>query len=124
MFLMDVNSNIAVADGPLAGRTIFVCAGKRSVAEGMDILIDLAERLRSQRDIGFLFVGRGSDAHRLHVDANPRARKCCSCEEVGPSEISSLNAQEKILKGCDKHPQRINEANYDRATFMPLTSAR
>jgi len=121
---MDVNSNIAVADGPLAGRTIFFCAGNRRVAQGMGILIDLAERLRGQRDTGFLFVVRGSDAHRLHVDANPRARKCCSCEEVGPSEISSLNAQEKILKGCDKHLQRINEANCDRSTFMPLTAAR
>ena len=78
MFLMEVNSNIAVADGPLAGRTIFFCAGNRRVAQGMGILIDLAERLRGQRDTGFLFVGRGSDAHGLHVYANPRARKCCS----------------------------------------------
>lgn len=32
-----------------------------SSAGYMDVLIDLAERLRGRRDIGFLFVGRGSD---------------------------------------------------------------
>jgi predicted nucleotidyltransferase len=31
---------------------------------------------------------------------------------------------EKILKECDKHLQRINEASSDMATFMPLTAAK
>ena len=35
--------------GPLAGRTIFVYAGNMGVAQGMGILIDLAERLQRRR---------------------------------------------------------------------------
>jgi predicted nucleotidyltransferase len=31
---------------------------------------------------------------------------------------------EKILKECDKHLQRINEAYSDMSTFMPLTAAK
>jgi hypothetical protein len=46
------------------------------VAQGMDVLIDLAERLRGRRDIGFLFVARGSDARRLRADAKARAGLC------------------------------------------------
>ncbi|WP_248280559.1 hypothetical protein [Aromatoleum aromaticum] len=42
------------------------------VAQGMDILLDLAERLRARSDVGFLFVGRGSDARRLAADAQAR----------------------------------------------------
>jgi len=42
----DVGSSVSVADGPLAGRTVFVYAGNMGVAQGMDVLIDLAESLQ------------------------------------------------------------------------------
>jgi len=58
------------------------------VAQDMDVLIDLAERLRSRQDIGFLFVGRGSDAQRLRVDAKARGLdNVVFHDEIDPSEI-------------------------------------
>jgi glycosyltransferase involved in cell wall biosynthesis len=51
----------------LAGRRIFVYTGNMGVAQGMDCLLDLALRLRSRDDIGFLFVGRGSEVERLQA---------------------------------------------------------
>jgi glycosyltransferase involved in cell wall biosynthesis len=64
------------------------------VAQGMGILIDLAERLCSRRDIGFLFVGRGSDAQFLREEIE--ARKLDNVvfnEEIEPCEIPGLYAQ-------------------------------
>jgi glycosyltransferase involved in cell wall biosynthesis len=90
----DIGASISVADGPLVGRAIFVYAGNMGVAQGMDVLIDLAERLRSQRDIGFLFVGRGSDVQRLRVDAKARGLdNVVFHDEIDPSEIPGLYSQ-------------------------------
>lgn len=90
----DTDSSISVADGPLAGRKIFVYAGNMGVAQGMDILIDLAERLYTRRDIGFLFVGRGSDAQRLRADAKARGLdNVVFHDEIDPSEIAGLYSQ-------------------------------
>jgi len=90
----DVGSSISVAEGPLVGRTIFVYAGNMGVAQGMDVLIGLAERLKNRRDIGFLFVGRGSDAQRLRGDAKARGLdNVVFHDEIDPSEIPGLYAQ-------------------------------
>jgi glycosyltransferase involved in cell wall biosynthesis len=86
--------SISIAGSILAGRTIFVYAGNMGVAQGMDILIDLAERLRGQKNIGFLFVGRGSDARRLRDDAQVRGLdNVVFHDEIDPSEIPGLYAQ-------------------------------
>jgi glycosyltransferase involved in cell wall biosynthesis len=90
----DVGSSISVASGPLAGRSIFVYAGNMGVAQGMDVLIDLAERLRDRHEIGFLFVGRGSDAQRLREDAKVRELdNVVFHDEIDSSEIPGLYAQ-------------------------------
>lgn len=90
----DIGCSISVADGPLTGRTIFVYAGNMGVAQGMGILIDLAERLHDREDIGFLFVGRGSDSHILRDDAKARGlENIVFHDEVDPSEIPGLYAQ-------------------------------
>lgn len=90
----DVGSSISVAEGPLVGRTVFVYAGNMGVAQGMDVLLGLAERLRSRRDIGFLFVGRGSDAQRLRGDAKERGLdNVVFHDEIDPSEIPGLYSQ-------------------------------
>ncbi|MCG2745786.1 MAG: glycosyltransferase family 4 protein [Desulfobacteraceae bacterium] len=90
----DVGSSISVADGPLSGRTIFVYAGNMGVAQGVDVLIDLAERLRNRRDLGFLFVGRGSDVQRLRGDVKARGLDNVAFhDEIDPSEIPGLYAQ-------------------------------
>lgn len=90
----DTGCSISVADSVLAGRKIFVYAGNMGVAQGMDVLIFLAERVRDRRDIGFLFVGRGRDAERLRADVKARGLdNVLFHDEIDPSEISGLYAQ-------------------------------
>lgn len=89
-----VRCPIRVNETSLAGRKVFVYAGNMGVAQGMDILLDLAEKLSSRSDIGFLFVGRGSDAQRLKNSA--RARDLANVlffDEIHPDEIPDLYAQ-------------------------------
>jgi glycosyltransferase involved in cell wall biosynthesis len=86
--------SISLADSPLAGRKVFVYAGNMGVAQSMDILLDLAERLRARPDVGFLFVGRGSDARRLAADAQSRGLdNVVFRDEIHPDEIPGLYAQ-------------------------------
>lgn len=86
--------SLRVSETALAGRKVFVYAGNMGVAQGMDIVIDLAEKLVNRADVGFLFVGRGSDAARLKAMA--QARKLDNvlfCDEIHPDEIPDLYAQ-------------------------------
>lgn len=86
--------SIEVDQTRLKGRKIFVYAGNMGIAQGMDIVLELAERLHDRQDVGFLFVGRGSDAIRLRDSA--KARQLSNVEffdEIDPDEIPSLFAQ-------------------------------
>lgn len=86
--------SISVCDTPLAGRRIFVYAGNMGVAQGMGILLDLAESIKYRTDIGFLFVGRGSDAQRLRNDASVRGLdNVVFFDEIDPNDIPGLYAQ-------------------------------
>ncbi len=86
--------SITVSETPLAGRKIFVYAGNMGVAQGMDVLLDLADSLRQRNDIGFLFVGRGSDAPRLRADAAARGLdNVLFFNEIDPSEVPGLYTQ-------------------------------
>lgn len=86
--------SISINGTTLAGRKIFVYAGNMGVAQGMDILIDLAEKLKDRRDIGFLFVGRGSEAKRLAEESRKRFLDNIEFkDEIHPDEIPALYAQ-------------------------------
>lgn len=86
--------SIKLAETSLAGRKVFVYAGNMGVAQGMNILIDLAERLRHRSDVGFLFVGRGRDAEKLAASAKARAlENVLFQDEIHPDEIPGLYAQ-------------------------------
>lgn len=85
---------IRVSKTQLAGRKIFVYAGNMGVAQGMDILLDLAKQLRSRTDVGFMFVGRGSDATRLKTSAkDQQLDNVLFYDEIHPDEIPDLYAQ-------------------------------
>ncbi len=87
-------TTIDLASGPLAGRTIFVYAGNMGAAQGMDCLIDLAVRLRSRVDVGFLFVGRGSDVPRLRaLVAGHALDNVQFIDEVDADQVPGLLAQ-------------------------------
>ncbi len=86
--------SIDVASTPLAGRTIFVYAGNMGVAQGVDVLLDLAVRLKDRRDIGFLFVGRGSEVPRLRATAAERGMdNALFYDEIDSEEIPGLLSQ-------------------------------
>lgn len=86
--------SIRVDETSLAGRKVFVYAGNMGVAQGMDIVLDLAEQLSARPDVGFLFVGRGSDAGRLKEAAEARGlANVLFFDEIHPDEIPDLYAQ-------------------------------
>jgi glycosyltransferase involved in cell wall biosynthesis len=90
----NVGCRISVSATALSGRTIFVYAGNMGIAQGMDIVLALANRLRDRRDIGFLFVGRGSEVPRLKAFAARCALDNVAFhDEVDPREIPGLLAQ-------------------------------
>jgi glycosyltransferase involved in cell wall biosynthesis len=93
--------SICVARTALAGRRIFVYAGNMGVAQGIDILIDLATSLADRGDVGFLFVGRGSEADRLRAVA---ATRCLDnilfFDEIDADEIPGLYAQCDVGMVC------------------------
>ena len=86
--------SIRVDQTCLAGRKIFVYAGNMGVAQGMDILLDLAGMVQESSEIGFLFVGRGSEASRLReLTKNYNFNNVLFFDEIHPDEIPDLYAQ-------------------------------
>jgi glycosyltransferase involved in cell wall biosynthesis len=86
--------SIEIAKTPLAGRKVFIYAGNMGVAQGMSILLDLAEKLIHYTEVGFLFVGRGSEVKKLATDAQLRGlNNVLFKDEIHPDEVPGLLAQ-------------------------------
>lgn len=93
----NVGCSIAVEKTPLAGRRIVAYAGNMGVAQGMDMVIGLAQRMRERRDIGFLFVGRGSDVPRLKAMVTElKLDNVLFYDEIEPREVPGLLAQAHV----------------------------
>ena len=61
------------------------------IAQGMDVLISLAESLQERKDIGFIFVGRGSELERLKkYSSDKKLNNILFYEEVSSEEIPDL----------------------------------
>jgi glycosyltransferase involved in cell wall biosynthesis len=89
-----IGCSIDISKTHLSGRKIFVYAGNMGIAQGMGILLDFAEQLKARSDIGFVFVGRGTDARRLRTDAkNRELGNVLFFDEIDPDEIPGLYAQ-------------------------------
>lgn len=85
---------IRVNETQLAGRKVFVYAGNMGVAQGMDILLNLAERLLTRADVGFVFVGRGSEATKLKLAVQTKQlHNVIFFDEIHPDEIPDLYTQ-------------------------------
>jgi glycosyltransferase involved in cell wall biosynthesis len=90
----DVGCSIAIEMTALAGRKIFVYIGNMGVAQDMDIFIDLIENLRDREDIGFVFVGRGSEFANLTAQKKSRSLdNLLLFNEIDSREIPGLLAQ-------------------------------
>jgi len=87
-------SSISIKDTRLAGRKIFIYAGNMGVAQGLEILFQLAFNLKERKDIGFLFVGRGSEMERFRRDATFRSLdNVLLFDQIDADEIPSLYKQ-------------------------------
>ena len=93
----NVGCSVNIENTPLAGRRIVAYAGNMGVAQGMDMVIGLAEKMRERRDIGFLFVGRGSDVQRLkNLVEEKRLDNVLFHDEIEPNEVPGLLAQAHV----------------------------
>jgi glycosyltransferase involved in cell wall biosynthesis len=83
--------SISVADSSLGGRKIFVYAGNMGVAQGIGVVLDLAESLLKRLDIGFLMIGRGSEYIDFkHQALNRNLNNIIFFDEIDYVEIPSL----------------------------------
>jgi glycosyltransferase involved in cell wall biosynthesis len=90
----NVGCSIKVSETHLAGRRIFVYAGNMGAAQSMDMVLGLADRLKDRADVGFLFVGRGSDVPRLRALAEEKQLpNVLFHDEIDPTEVPGLLAQ-------------------------------
>ena len=86
--------SVDVSTLPIRNRKIFVYAGNMGIAQGMGDLLHLAEALLWNDEIGFLFIGRGSDMELLRNDAKKRGLiNTVFCDEIDTEEIPGLFAQ-------------------------------
>jgi glycosyltransferase involved in cell wall biosynthesis len=86
--------SIEVEKTALQDRFVFVYAGNMGRAQGLDIVVDLANKLRARSDIGFLLVGRGSETERLRASVDAlRLDNVLFFDEIDPVEIAGLYKQ-------------------------------
>ena len=61
------------------------------VAQGMDIFIELAESLKNKQDLGFIFVGRGSEVNKLkNSSIKKKLDNILFFDEISSDEIQNL----------------------------------
>ncbi|MDC1264477.1 glycosyltransferase family 4 protein [Amylibacter sp.] len=90
----NVECSIVLDNSKLAGRKIFVYAGNMGIAQGVDILLELAEKMSQRSDVGFIFVGRGSELTRLkRMALQLRLENTLFYDEIEPDEILQLYNQ-------------------------------
>jgi glycosyltransferase involved in cell wall biosynthesis len=86
--------SISIDNSILKGRKIFVYAGNMGIAQGMDILIDLAISLNHNTNIGFVFVGRGASMKAMQKKSKKfDLSNILFYDEIDPNEIPSLYDQ-------------------------------
>jgi glycosyltransferase involved in cell wall biosynthesis len=84
----------SLSDTPLAGRFLFVYAGNMGVAQNMDVLLHLADLLREDVGIGFVFIGSGSEKARLEkLSESLSLKNTLFLSEIDNIELKYLLAQ-------------------------------
>jgi glycosyltransferase involved in cell wall biosynthesis len=78
----------------LAGRTIFIYAGNMGIAQEFDLIMTLVSHYKNQSDVGFVFVGRGSEVDRLKaIKVSNSLDNIIFYDEIDSTEIPSLYSQ-------------------------------
>lgn len=89
----NVNSqtSIVLNDTCLKGRKVFVYAGNMGVAQNIDLLVEAAILAQDRMDVGFLFVGRGSELLRVKRRVHDSgANNILILDEIESDEIDAL----------------------------------
>ena len=85
---------IQIDKTPLSGRKIFAYTGNIGIAQGMDILLDLAAEFKNENSVGFIFVGRGTAVNDLKSKVLKfNLDNVLVFDEVEPAEIPDLLSQ-------------------------------
>ena len=86
--------SILIKETILKDRVIFVYTGNIGVAQGLELLLQILEKFKESPDIGFLFVGRGSEMKILSEFIGiQKIKNALIVDEIDPFEIPSLLSQ-------------------------------
>lgn len=89
-----ISCSIKLENSILSGRTICVYAGNMGKAQGIDSLFELAVKLRDNKEIGFVFVGRGSEVNRIREKIQSKSlSNVLLFDEIATEEIPGLYVQ-------------------------------
>jgi glycosyltransferase involved in cell wall biosynthesis len=84
-------SSIRLSNTCLRGKKIFIYAGNMGIAQGAIIFVELAKIMLKRNDVGFLFIGRGSELINLKKFAsNELLTNVLFFDEVPTQELVSL----------------------------------
>jgi glycosyltransferase involved in cell wall biosynthesis len=87
-------STIRINQSPLAGRKIFVYAGNMGIAQNPMSMLRLANAFKEKSDVGFIFIGRGSEIERMKCFIRDyKLTNALIFDEIHPDEILDLYAQ-------------------------------
>ena len=79
----------------LFNKKIFVYAGNMGIAQELDVFLKLAKKLANNPEIGFLFIGKGSEKKSLEkLSSNLNLKNVLFLDEIKSIEINGL------LKKC------------------------
>lgn len=86
--------SIIIKETSLIDKKVLVYAGNMGVAQDIELILNLAERMLLYEDVGFLFVGRGNELERLKTIAqNRKLDNVLFRDEINPDEIPDLFRQ-------------------------------
>jgi glycosyltransferase involved in cell wall biosynthesis len=102
--------SISLASSLLAKKKIAVYAGNMGVAQDLEFFLHLAKKMKSRKDFGFLFVGRGSQKKYLEKKAKHlNLSNVLFVDEINSSEMPGLFQQCHIgIVSLDKRHKQHN----------------
>lgn len=87
-------SSIRISDTKLNSRRIFIYTGNMGVAQGMYQLLEVVKEMQPYRELGFIFVGRGSEKSRMEEECkNSGLDNVLFYDEIDPDELNDLCGQ-------------------------------
>lgn len=89
-----IPSSIQINQTILSGKYIFIYSGNLGVAQGADQFLDLIKIFKDKSDVGFIFVGRGSERLFLQEELEKiHFKNALFFDEVDPDELPNLYKQ-------------------------------